>query len=228
MEVMFYVSSFLALASIGMLVKLKETVENPQRFHPRLMKLNRDEIIEPKALPVAFVCAFVYLTFGILLTISPDQATYVGMENKGLLFTSFTVFTLISRATAGRVSDKYGRLIVIKVSIILVVLSLIFAGMVHDVTTLMLAAGALGFSTGIAAPAVFAWVIDISPDDRRGRYMATVYIALEVGIGFGALFSAWVYDNNPDNFGKAYFISAGLTAIAWVYLQFFYREERQE
>lgn len=223
-DVMFYVSSALALISIVILMNLKETLPHPQKFKPALLKLSANEIIVKKALPVALVTALVYSTFGVLLTISPDQADYVGMTNKGSLFTSFTALTLISRFVAGRVSDKYGRIIVIKYSLILMILSLIFVGHADTVLTLVMAAGALGFSTGIAAPAVFAWVIDISPEDKRGRYMATVYIALEVGIGLGAILSAWVYDNNPAYFPRTYYVFAGVIALAWIFLQFYGRK----
>jgi len=225
MNMMFYVSSFIALVSIMILFGLKETLPEVQKFKPALLKLNANEIIEPKALSVGLVAVFVYMTFGVLLTISPDQAAHVGFTNKGLIFTSFTVFTIFSRLVAGRVSDKIGRIPVIKISVVLIVISLIFMGLANTTTQLMLAIGALGFSTGIASPAVFAWVIDISPEDRRGRYMATVYIALEIGIGMGALLSAWLYDNNPDFFMRAYFISAVLASIPGIYLQFFYREK---
>lgn len=228
MDIMFYVSSFIALVSIAMLMGLRETVTAPQKFRAGLLKLGSGEIIEPKALPVAFVTVFVYMTFGILLTISPDQADHLGMTNKGLLFTAFTIFALLSRLVAGRISDRYGRISVIKVAIVLIVLSLIYMGWAKTALHLMLAAGALGFSTGVAAPAVFAWVIDISPEDRRGRYMATVYIALEIGIGFGALYSAWIYDNNPAYFGRAYYTAAALTLIAGIYLHFYGRKRLKE
>jgi MFS family permease len=222
-DVMFYVSSFLALVSIAILLGLKETVEKTQRFHPRMLKLYKNEIVVREAMPVALVAVLIYLTFGVLLTISPDQAAYVGMENKGLLFTSFTIFTILSRVIAGRLSDLYGRVLIIKISIGLMVLSLVFLGHVGTQIELMLAAGALGFSTGIASPAVFAWIIDISPEDKRGRYMATVYIGLEIGIGMGALLSAWVYDNNPAYFVRAYYLAAFCTLMAGVYLQFFHK-----
>ena len=224
-DIMFYVSSGLALVSIMILMGLKETLPETQRFQLGLLKLKKDEIISVKALPIAFVTVCVYLTFGILLTISPDQADHLGLENKGLIFTSFTVCTFFSRLTAGKVSDIYGRIVVIKVSIVFVFASLVYMGQADSVMHLMLASGALGFSTGIASPAVFAWVIDISPEDRRGRYMATVYIALEIGIGLGAILSAWIYNNNPDNFGKAYYISAVVVLIAGAYLQFFRKKD---
>lgn len=226
LNAMFYASSILALASILILLGLKESLADPQPFRFSMLKLNSSELIERNALPVALVAVFVYMPFGILLTISPDQADHLGFANKGLLFSSFTIFAVLSRLVAGKISDRYGRIPVVKVAIILVSASLVYLGLVDSQLDLMLAAGALGFSTGVASPSVFAWVIDISPEERRGRYMATVYIALEVGIGFGALLSAWLHDNDPANFQRAYFISAGLILIAWVYLQFLYKGER--
>lgn len=228
MDTMFYVSSFLALISIVMLVSLKETLEDKQKFKVSLLKISSKEIIEPTALSPSIVIFFIYITFGVLLTISPDQSEYLGLENKGLLFTSFTVFAILSRAVAGRVSDIYGRIIVIKFSIVLIVFSLIYMGMVDSPFHLLTASGCLGFSTGIAGPAVFAWVIDISPSDRLGRSMATAYIALEFGIGSGALFSAWIYDNNPEFFMRAFFITAGITLLGGLYLQFIYKAPQSE
>lgn len=221
MNAMFYLSSFIALVSVLIILGLKETLPNPEKFRPNLLRLKGNEIIEPRALPIAFVTAIIYSTLGVLLTISPDQSVYLGLENKGLLFTSLTLFTLVSRLVAGRLSDRYGRLPVIKVSMVSLVFSLVYMGMAASTTHLLLAAGALGFSTGIAAPAVFAWVIDISPEDRRGRYMATVYIALEVGIGIGALYSAWMYGNDTANFGIPYFFTAGMTLLAVIFVQFY-------
>ena len=223
-DTMFYVSSFIALISIGILMGLKETLEQPQKFKPALLKISPNEIIEPAALPPAIVAVLLYMCFGVLLTITPDQSEYLGLSNKGLLFTSFTIFSILSRAVAGKVSDHYGRVIVIKFAVILVVGSLILMGLANSPTTLLMASGCLGFSTGIASPAVFAWVIDVSPSDRLGRSMATVYIALEIGIGGGALLSAWLYSNNSDNFPIAFFVSAMIVSLAGLYLQFFYKK----
>ena len=228
MNVLFYVSSFLALISIGILMGLKETLPNKQKFTPALLKISKDEIIEPSALPPAIVAVFMYLPFGVLLTISPDQSEFIGLENKGLLFTSLTVFSILSRAVAGKVSDHYGRVIVIKYASVLVAASLVYFAYANTAFHLMAAAGCLGFSVGIASPAVFAWVIDISSDERRGRSMATVYIALEIGIGGGALFSGWMYGNDDANFTRTYMTAAFLTSMAWVYLQFIYKDSNSD
>ncbi len=227
LDIVFYISSALAFISIVILLGLKETLENPQKFKPALLKIGPKEVIEKTAMPVAIVTLFTYLSYGVLLTISPDQSDYLGLENKGMLFTSLTVFSVLSRLVAGKVSDKYGRIIVIKYAIILLSASLVLMGLANSPLTLMIAAGCVGFSAGIASPAVFAWVIDVSPEEKRGRAMATVYIALEIGIGMGAILSAWFYANNHENFPMAYFISAGFTLLAWVYLQFFYTKKLQ-
>ncbi len=224
MDTMFYFSSFIALISILMLMSMKETLPNKQKFKMSLLKISSSEIIEKKAMPPAIVALFIYLTFGIVLTITPDQSDYLGLSNKGLIFTSFTIFSILSRAVAGRVSDRYGRIPVIKASVLLLVFSLIFMGMASSATHLLMASGAIGFATGVASPAVFAWVIDISPEGRMARSMATVYIALEIGIGVGALLSAWIYDNNPELFAKAFYIGAAITSLAGVYLQFIYKK----
>jgi len=223
-DTMFYVSSFIALVSIGILMGLKETLEQPQKFKPSLLKISPDEIIEPTAIPPAIVAVLLYMCFGVLLTITPDQSEFLGLSNKGLLFTSFTILSILSRAVAGKVSDHYGRVIVIKYAVILVVGSLILMGLANSPTTLLMASGCLGFSTGIASPAVFAWVIDVSPSNRLGRSMATVYIALEIGIGGGALLSAWLYANDSANFPLAFFVSAAVVSMAGIYLQFFYKK----
>lgn len=220
LNVMFYVSSACALVSIMILMGLKETLEDKQPFRFGLLKISKNDILDPTAIAPAIVTLAVYFNFGALLTIVPDQSVYLGIENKGLYLTSVTAFSLLSRFVAGKVSDKFGRVIVIKISIISLALSLIWMGYANSTFSLLAASGAIGFSLGIAAPAIFAWTIDRSPDNRRGRAMATVYIALEVGIGSGALFSAWLYDNDYTNFGITFFIIAILTILGFFYMQF--------
>ena len=48
--------------------------------------------------------------------------------------------------------------------------------------------------------------------------MATMYIGLEGGIGLGALFSAYIYDNNPANFDVTFWASAIVAGVALGYL----------
>ena len=219
LNAMFFASSGLALISIVILLGLKETLEGRQRFSSDALKVSRNDIIEPMALAPAVVIALSYVSFGALLTIVPDQSAHLGMANKGFFFTSFTAFSVLSRVIAGRVSDRFGRVPVLKVALLLSALSLALMGNAQTPAMLLAASGFLGFSTGIVGPAAFAWVIDRSPDQHRGRAMATAYIALEIGIGFGALASAWAYDNDAANFPFAFYLMAVMALAALVYVQ---------
>lgn len=222
LETMFYASSLVAVISLLLLLGMKETLPNKQAFHPRLLVLKKDEILDTNSIRPAIVCGLAYVGFGAVVTITPDQCAYLGMSNKGIFFTSFTVCSILSRLVAGTVSDKYGRVVVIKVSILLLVISHILMGLTNSPTWLLMASGCLGFSLGIGIPALFAWTIDRSQADKRGQAMATLYIGLEVAIGTGALLSAALYDNNPANFAQAFYVMAGITALGF----FFLKEER--
>lgn len=218
LNVMFYVSSGVALISVLILLRMKETLEEKIAFHPRLLKISKDEIYDQSALLPAFLALFLYMSFGALITIGPDQCTALGMSNKGLFFTSYTVCSVASRLVAGKISDRYGRVRILRISLILLVMSLSFFTLVDSAGMLLLASGILGFSLGTASPAAFAWTIDRCADENRGKALATIYMALEISIGFGAVFSAWVYDSNPDNFGLTFLLMAGITLIAVVFL----------
>lgn len=218
-NLMFYISSILALISIIILIRLQETLAPKRAFHPSILRLQKDEIVEPRAFLPALLCIVVYIGFGVIVTIVPDQTVYLGMSNKGLFFTSFTLMSVLSRLIAGRLSDVYGRIPITRIAIILLCFSYLFMGLSNSPTWLLIASGAVGFSMGIAGPAVFAWAIDRSEDKRRGRALATVFIGLEIAIGFGALFGAFMYDNNPQNFAHTFFWVAAITTAGIFILQ---------
>ncbi len=215
---MFYWSSFFAFSSIFILLKLEETLKNKQPFSMKLLRLKKDEVIDKSAISPALVVVFVYFSFGAFLTITPDQSTHLGIENKGMFFTYFTIFSILSRLFAGKASDKLGRVKVIKFAIICIIVALVFLAFVESQFMFYIGGSMLGFSTGVAAPAVFAWVIDRCKEENRGKALATVYIALEIGIGTGAYLSAWIFNNQAENFFWVWSFNALVTFGALLYL----------
>lgn len=218
MNTMFYCSSFVALLSVLLLIGMKETLPKKQRFHPSLLKLNKGDIIDRSALLPASIALLVYMSIGALVTIGPDQSVHLGVSNKGFFFTSYTLCSVLSRLVAGKVSDRFGRVYVLRISIMLLCCALAFFSLVNTPTMFLIAAGFLGFSMGTASPPVFAWVIDRCKDENRGKALATVYIALEISIGFGALFSGWCYRNDPSRFGLTFLMLAAITSIGLIIL----------
>ena len=159
-----------------------------------------------------------YLSFGAMLTLVPDLSEHIGMHNKGLFFSIATFSSLITRFVGGKISDKYGRIVVLKFSIILITIAQILLAFANTPLLLTTAAIVMGLGLGTFSPAIMAWTIDLSDNENRGKSIATVYIALEIGIGTGAFFSAWMYGNNPNNFYATFLILAALAFLAAIYL----------
>ena len=224
LNAMFYCSSFLALLSILILLRLKETLTTKVPFHPSLLRISRREILEPRVLPPALVILLSYVGFGAVLTLAPDWSVYLGVPNKGLFFTVFTLSSLAVRFGAGKISDRYGRVGVLKISLVLLAIALVMIGLADSPFTLLMSAAAFGVAMGMSSPTAAAWTVDLSHPEHRGRALATMYIALEVGIGAGALLAGGLYGNNPRMIPAVFYL-AGFTAfLALLYLWLGYKK----
>ncbi|WP_295126101.1 MFS transporter [uncultured Chitinophaga sp.] len=219
--VMFQLSAVFALLSVVILVgAMKETLPVKQRFSLNLLKISRNEIVEPAVWPAAFVTFLTYVCYGALLTVIPDLCDHLGMKNKGVFFTVFTASSIAIRLFAGKTSDKYGRVPLLKISTALMAVSMVMIAMATTPIALLVAALVYGVSLGINSPVVTAWTIDLGQPEHRGRALATMYIALEAGIGLGAYFSAKIYHNNAAYFATTFYVMAFVTVLATVYLLF--------
>jgi len=219
-DILFYTSSLFALLSIVILMNMKETLKVKQRFSLSILKLSRHDIIAVKVLPAAVVTFLSYIAYGAILTLIPDWSEYLGIVNKGLFFMVFTITSLLIRFIAGKASDKYGRIHVIKIGLVLLVGSLIVVAYADTFMGLMAGAGLYGVATGILSPALNAWTIDMSDADHRGKAMATMYIALEAGIGIGALCAGWYYQDVISHIPLIMYTSAAITMVALLYMLF--------
>ncbi|MES2265661.1 MAG: MFS transporter [Bacteroidota bacterium] len=220
LNTLFYTSSFLALMSIIILMNMKETLKVKQKFSFAILKISRKDIIAVEVLPAAIVTLLSYVAYGAILTVIPDWSGHLGIMNKGLFFMVFTIASLLIRFGAGRVSDKYGRVSVIKVGLFLLVIALSVIG--YEKTSIGLLAGGViyGVATGILSPALNAWTVDMSHPQHRGKAMATMYISLEAGIGLGALISGWFYQDVIAMVPPILYATAIVTLLAIIYMMF--------
>ncbi|MEB0260320.1 MULTISPECIES: MFS transporter [unclassified Mucilaginibacter] len=220
LNTLFYTSSFLALMSIIILMNMKETLKIKQKFSLSILKISRKDIIAVEVLPAAIVTLLSYVAYGAILTVIPDWSGHLGIMNKGLFFMVFTIASLLIRFGAGRLSDKYGRVSVIKTGLVLLVIALMVIG--YQKTAFGLLAGGViyGVATGILSPALNAWTVDMSNPQHRGKAMATMYISLEAGIGLGALISGWFYQDVIGMVPYILYATAVVTVFAIIYMMF--------
>lgn len=217
-DLLFHCSSAMALLSIILISKLKETLTDRQSFKLKLLKISKNDIISLEVLKPAIITFLSYSAFGMVLTLIPDWSDHLGIANRGTFFIVFTISSLTIRFLAGKVSDKKGRKVVAISGLSLLFFSMIVMGYCDSPNGLLTAGVIYGLSMGILSPALNAWTVDLSPQNQRGKGVATMFIALEAGIGLGALFSGWYYHSFIENIPTAMFGCAGLALIGIIFL----------
>jgi MFS family permease len=217
---MFYVASGSGVLAMLLLLKIEETLAEKRQFEWQMLQLKSDEILEQKVFSPAFVMILGMFSFGVVLTVIPDFSTHLGLENKGLFFTVYVLSSLLMRFLAGKASDLYGRVVVVRWAMAILAIGLLVIAYAETAFVLLAGACIVGISTGMSMPTLFAWTIDLSDAENRGRAFATLYIALEVGIFSGAMTSGWLFANQIQNIPVIFLISAVLAVVAWGYLQF--------
>ncbi|MFC4792100.1 MFS transporter [Hymenobacter endophyticus] len=223
LNTLFYCSSGLALLSLVVQGTMTETLPKTQRqpFSWKLLRLESwEEVFEPRVLAPAVVTLLCLFPFGAVLTVVPDQSRFLGLvgENKGLFYTCYTGASLVIRLVAGRASDKYGRVPVLIGSSAIMVASLGLLALAQSAPVFLAGAILLGLGTGLNSPTLYAWTVDLSHPERRGRAVATMYIALEMGIGLGALLAGWVFANKPSHLPYVHLFSVFSVLAGLVYL----------
>ena len=226
MNVMFWTSSAFALLSIGILLRMPETLVNTQPFRFGLLRLKKNEIFDSQAVPPFIVLLLQSFSSGVILTVISTLSTSLGIMNKGLFFTVYTVASLGVRLLFSKTSDRYGRVPVLFVSSIVLAISMGLLVIADTPLIFWTAAIFYGMSWGMNSPTIQAWTADLSDERTRGRAMATMYIALEAGIGLGAVVSGWLLNHVVGEAGiDASFIVSGLFALVCVaYLTWFWRK----
>ena len=217
-DALFYCSSFFALLSIIILFNLKETLPEKEAFHPRLLRIRWVDVFEPLVWPAALLTFLGYISYGAILTLIPDWSQSLGVTNKGTFYVVFTVSSLFVRLLAGKLSDTRGRVFVLRIALVLMAISVALIGLSTNVIWLLCGAFVYGLGSGLFSPAISAWTADLSAEEHRGRGMATMYIALEAGIGLGAMGAGWLFQDRLQMIPPVFYGCALTSVAALAYL----------
>jgi len=86
---------------------------------------------------------------------------------------------------------------------------------------LYLASVLFGLGNGIFSPAINAWTVDLGDPERKGRALATMFIALEIAIGGGALLAGWYFADDFSRMPAVFELAAVMSFAGWVYLMWY-------
>lgn len=217
-DFLFYCSSAMALASLAVLSGVRETLRTRARFSASLFRIGRKDLFERRVLLPCVVMLLSVCAYGTMLTLIPDFGDQVGIRNKGLLFTYFTISSLLVRLLAGRASDLYGRRKVLIVSVGLLVIAMYLISQGQTPRDLIIGISLYGLSHGMTSPTLLAWATDLSDPEHKGRGVASLYISMEFGIGAGAFVSGLLFNIKPDDFRLPFMACVGLSASAFLVL----------
>jgi MFS family permease len=218
LDIMFYCSSFCALLSIVILFRLRETATDHTRFTFWHLAIEKSDLFEPRVLAPCLVMALCAFSYGAVYTVIPDYGKYLNFENTGVLFMYFTFASLLVRLIAGRASDKYGRVTILRISTALALISMLVVGTASTKIHLILGIVLYGLAQGSTSPTLLAWATDLSDPQRKGRGVASLYIFMEFGIGIGALVSGWLFGNDITRLFLVFAICSSLCLAAFAFL----------
>ncbi|TDE12000.1 MFS transporter [Dyadobacter psychrotolerans] len=227
LNVLFYTSSAFALLSIVILFNMKETLKVKEPLSVKAFQITWRDIFEPDVLNPALITFLVYFGFGAVATLAPDFSGYLGLKNRGIYFMVFTLFSILIRLAAGKISDKHGRIPVTIAGCSILILSMVITGYANSVVMFLVGAAFFGMAMGVLSPVLSAWTVDLSAEHNRGRALATMYISLEAGIGLGAFLSAALFANKRTNLPLVFLCMAGFAAAALVYTIFVQQYKRR-
>lgn len=225
-NILFYTSSVLSFLSIAILVNMKETLPSGRRetFRWSLLKISRSEVFDGSVMPVVIVVFFCLFSYGTVITLIPDLSKSIGLQNKGFYFLVYTLASIGIRIIAGRWSDRKGRSNVLIIGSLFMMMSLVCLIFTRDVWLLSVSAVLFGIGNGIVSPITQAWTIDLCAEENRGKAVATMYIALEAGIGLGALLPTFIYRNRVENLPASFIFTTAVVSVALIYLLIYNRK----
>jgi MFS family permease len=218
LDYMFYCSSAFALISIVIIFRLKETLKEKHPVSLSLLKINRSDLFEPKVIVPCVIMVLCAYSYGTMLTVIPDFGEFAGIKNKGLLFTYFTITSLLVRLLAGRASDRWGRELVLILFTSVIATGMLVVAFAETRMQLIIGIAIYGLGHGATSPTLLAWAADLSDPNHKGRGLASLYIFMELGIGLGAFVSAILYGNQSSNFFITFTVCSALAATAFIFL----------
>ena len=105
--------------------------------------------------------------YGAVVTFLPVYAPNRGLKNVGVFFTTYAIFTLISRVIAGKLSDRFGRRRVILPFLVVVAIAVFLLPLLRDLYLLLLIGACFGLGFGAFMPALNAFVVDETTPGQR-------------------------------------------------------------
>lgn len=221
---MFLASSLFGLAALLLTLRLPESLPQSRRVRWADLNVFNGPVLDWSSWPSSLILLPVAFAFGTFLTISPDFVGSLGYVYKGTFNTIIVVASIAMRLVAGKASDRYGRVPLLIVGAALMALGMLGLAMATDKWTASIAGIIYGMSVGINMPTIFAWTADLARPGKVALALGTMLMALELGIGMGAVYSGSMFQGDLEKISGLYAIAGGLGVISLVLMLIFQKQ----
>lgn len=202
------------IAALGLAASLLINYETPSPKPAKATPAGPKVILEKTALAPSIVLFFITLTYGGIVSFLPAYAAYRGVEDIGVFFTVYALVLLLSRPMIGKLADRYGIKPFLAPGIVLLAGALLLLAKTWTLPMFLLVAVLYGLAFGTVQPILNALVISLSPPERRGAANATFAMAMDLGIGLGAVVLGFIVQKL--GFEAMYLSSAVFALIALI------------
>lgn len=142
-------------------------------------------LIDKDAVPASLTALVFMLTYGALENFTAKFAAEESLPSGGIFFAIMAVALLVTRMTAGKVTDKHGEKLFAYSCNAAMLAAFLMMGLCPNVFTYLISAVLAGFGFGGLEPALQSMAVAIAPPERRGSANSTFLCAYDIGIGVG-------------------------------------------
>ena len=215
----FVVSAFCGFIALVLSSQLREYMGKDIKSENEL--LNKPvrgfkDLISNSALVIPGIVLFLIgLVYGSLIAFLPLYVRELDLAfNVGLFYTVVAIASFTIRIFIGRISDNYGRGILITCSIVCYIISMILLAKADSAEMLLLTGVVQGSGAGILLPTMVALISDRSYNNERGKVFALCLGGFDVGMALAGpvlgFFETYI------SYRGVYSIAAVLATIALV------------
>ena len=138
-------------------------------------------------LVLCFATFLVMAGQGVVGPVLPLYASNFGVSTSvvGLTLTVFALARLILNIPAGIIADRCGRRVLLVGGPVLTSIGMFGSGLATGIGSLLMWRFVAGAGSAFYMSGALIYLIDISPPNRRARYVATNQWALSVGVAMG-------------------------------------------
>ena len=133
-------------------------------------------------------------SFGALFAYLPLLAERRGYAPVGAAYGVYSVSIIATRILSGRLLDRPNRSQVPRPALLVNAVGLASFALAETMPLVLASAALMGVGSGITHPALIAICVDCMEDTRRGRAIASFYLAFDLGIGLGSWLLGVVLD----------------------------------